>query len=192
MFALIGLAVFVSVAALVVLYVSVSGGSGLSRSARVTSSAALVLRPDGELPELRPDDVLDQFVERDTDSLRAFVAALRRAKSDSRITSVVLVPGSLDSPYWAKVQELRDAVVDFRRSGKPVTAFLEFGGDREYYLATAADKIYLLPVELARSDRCRVLRDLPARRVRQGRCRARTSFTSATTRPPPISSPKSA
>jgi len=144
-FALIGLAVLVSAAAMVVLYVSVSGRSGLSRSARVTSSAALVLRPDGDLPELRPDDVLDQFVERNTDSLRAFVAALRRAKSDPHITSVVLVPGSLDSPYWAKVQELRDAVVDFRRSGKPVIAFLESGADREYYLATAADKIYLLP-----------------------------------------------
>jgi len=55
------------------------------------------------------------------------------------------MPGSLDSPYWAKVQELRDAVVDFRRSGKPVTAFLEYGADREYYLASAADKVYLLP-----------------------------------------------
>jgi len=144
-FALIGLAILVSAAAMVVLYISVSGTSGLSRGARVTSSAALVLRPDGELPELRPDDVLDQFVDRGTDSLRAFVAALRRAKTDPHITSVVLVPGSLDDPYWAKVQELRDAIVDFRRSGKPVTAFLEYGTDREYYLASAADKIYLLP-----------------------------------------------
>jgi protease-4 len=36
-------------------------------------------------------------------------------------------------------------VKDFRGSGKPVTAFLEYGGDREYYLASAADKVYLLP-----------------------------------------------
>ena len=36
-------------------------------------------------------------------------------------------------------------MLDFRRSGKPVTAFLEFGGDREYYLASAAEKVYLLP-----------------------------------------------
>jgi protease-4 len=43
------------------------------------------------------------------------------------------------------VQELRDAVLDFKESGKPVVAFLEFGGDREYYLATAADSVYLLP-----------------------------------------------
>jgi len=143
-FALIGLAVLVSAAGLVMLYVSMAGGAGLTR-ARVSSTAALVLRPDGELPELRSDAVLDQFVDRGNDSLRAFVSALRRAKTDTRITSVVLMPGSLESPYWAKVQELRDAIVDFRRSGKPVTAFLEYGSDREYYLATAADKIYLMP-----------------------------------------------
>ena len=144
-FALIGLAILVSVAGTAVLYLSLSGGRGLTRSARVTSSAALVLRPDGDLPELRPDDVLDQFVDRGSDSLRGLIAALRRAKTDSHITSVVLIPGSLDSPYWARVQELRDAIVDFRRSGKPVTAFLEYGSDREYYLASAADRIYLLP-----------------------------------------------
>ena len=43
------------------------------------------------------------------------------------------------------MQELRDAVIDFRKSGKPVIAYLEFGGDREYYLASAADQVYLQP-----------------------------------------------
>ena len=40
---------------------------------------------------------------------------------------------------------MRDAVLDFRKSGKPVYAYLEYGGDREYYLATAADKVFLMP-----------------------------------------------
>ena len=43
------------------------------------------------------------------------------------------------------MQEIRDAVIEFKKSGKPVYAYLEYGGDREYYLATAADKIYLMP-----------------------------------------------
>ncbi len=46
--ALIGLAVFVSVAGLVVIYVSIAGGMGMGRSSRVPSSAVLVLRPDPE------------------------------------------------------------------------------------------------------------------------------------------------
>jgi protease-4 len=73
------------------------------------------------------------------------VDALRKAKLDARVSAVLLAPRELSSPFWAKVQELREAVVDFKTSGKPVYAFLDNGGDREYYLATAADKVFLVP-----------------------------------------------
>jgi protease-4 len=58
---------------------------------------------------------------------------------------VLLRPGTISSPYWGKLQELRDAVVRFRASGKRVVAFLEYGGEREYFLASAADSVFLLP-----------------------------------------------
>jgi protease-4 len=73
------------------------------------------------------------------------VDTLRRAKADERITSVLLKPTGFTLPYWGKVQELRDAIVDFRQSQKPVYAYLEYGGDREYFLATGADKVFLMP-----------------------------------------------
>jgi protease-4 len=136
---LIGLAVFVSFTLLALLYL------GVSRRPSVPRSATLVLRPGGELPELPPDDVVGQFFGQQSDSLNSLIESLRMAKRDARITSLILRPSSLDLPYWGKVQELRDAVLDFKKSGKPVVAFLEFGGDREYFLATAADSIYLLP-----------------------------------------------
>ena len=68
-----------------------------------------------------------------------------RRRSTSGSLAILLAPRELSSPFWGKVQELREAVVDFKTSGKPVYAFLEYGGDREYYLATAADKVFLLP-----------------------------------------------
>src|SRR6185436_7498616 len=64
---------------------------------------------------------------------------------DKRVTGVFLKITGLETPFWAKVQELRDAVLDFKTSGKPVYAYLEYGGDREYYLATAADRVFLMP-----------------------------------------------
>jgi protease-4 len=73
------------------------------------------------------------------------VDSLRKAKRDPRVKSVLLMPSTLELPYWAKLQELRDAIMDFRESGKAVIAFLEYGGDREYYLASAADRVFLLP-----------------------------------------------
>jgi protease-4 len=92
-----------------------------------------------------PDDVFGQFIRSDVTTVRGFVESLRKARRDPRITTVLLMPGSLELPFWGKVQELRDAVVEFRKSGKTVVAFLEFGGDREYYLASAADRVFLLP-----------------------------------------------
>jgi protease-4 len=136
---LVTLAVIVSFAGVALMYVLVSRGPSIEED------STLVLRPGGDLPETTPDDVVGQLIARDRMTVRGFVESLRLAKRDPRITSVLLMPASLDSPFWGKVQELRDAVVDFRKSGKTVVAFLEYGGDREYYLATAANRVYLLP-----------------------------------------------
>ena len=136
---LIALAVFVSVAGMAVVYLLVSRGPAIG------NDSTLVLRPGGALQETSPDDVVGQLIGENDVTVRGLVQSLRLAKHDPRITSVLLMPSSLESPYWAKVQELRDAVLDFRKSGKTVVAFLEYGGDREYYLASAADRVFLLP-----------------------------------------------
>jgi protease-4 len=118
----------------------------VGRGPSVPDHSTLVLRIGGDLVETPPNDVFGQL----TGGVRAqtvggYVEALRRAKSDPRIESVLIVPTPFQSPYWAKVQEIRDAVLDFRKSGKRISAYLEYAGEREYYLATAADKIYLVP-----------------------------------------------
>ena len=138
-FMLIVVALIISTAATVVLYIV------MTPSRRVPERSTLVLRPGGELHEIVPDDMLRLVSGRETHTLRAYVDALRKAKVDKRVAAVLIAPRAIDSPFWAKIQELRDAVRDFKTSGKPVYAFLEYGGDREYYLASAADKIFLVP-----------------------------------------------
>ena len=135
----VGLAAVVSVAGILFLFLL------MSRGPQVPQQATLVLRPGGALVEVPPDDVVGQVLGRDTATVRGFVDSLRMAKRDPRISTVLLMPATLELPFWGKVQELRDAVLDFRRSGKTVVAFLEYGGDREYYLASAADRVFLLP-----------------------------------------------
>src|SRR5262249_38188442 len=117
----------------------------VSRGPAIQDDSTLVLRPGGDLEESLPDDVVGQLIGQNTTTVRGFVQNLQLAKRDPRITGVLLIPASLDSPFWGKVQELRDAILDFRKSGKMVVAFLEYGGDREYYLASAADRVFLLP-----------------------------------------------
>jgi len=138
-FTVLGFAVFVSIAGFLALYLLVG------REPSVTSNTTLVLRVGGTLAEVAPTDVVGYLRGANTPTVRAVVENLRKAKADARVSAVLLLPTGFESPYWGKVQEIRDAVVDFRKSGKPVYAYLEYGGDREYYLASAADKVFLLP-----------------------------------------------
>ena len=80
-----------------------------------------------------------------TPTVRSIVDNLRKAKVDGRISAVLLKLTGFSTPYWGKLQEIRDALIDFRTSRKPVYAYLEYGGDRDYYLASAADKVFLMP-----------------------------------------------
>src|SRR5688572_3483715 len=118
----------------------------VSRGPSVPDHSTLILRIGGELVETPPNDVVGQLTGgARARTVRGYVDALRRAKEDPRIDSVLIMPTPFQSPYWGKVQEIRDAVLDFRKSGKRVSAYLESAGEREYYLATAAEKIYLVP-----------------------------------------------
>jgi protease-4 len=138
-FTVLGLAVFVSIAGFVLLYVFVG------REPSVSSNTTLVLKVGGDLSEVAPTNVVGYFRGASTPVVRTIVENLRKAKADSRVSSVLLKPTGFESAYWGKVQEIRDAVLDFKKSGKPVYAYLEYGGDREYYLASAADRVFLLP-----------------------------------------------
>jgi protease-4 len=116
------------------------------RGPAVPDDSTLILRIGGELVEAPPNDVLGQVTGgARAQTVRSYVEALRRAKDDARIQSVLIVPTPVESPFWGKVQEIRDAVIDFKKSGKRISAYLEYAGEREYYLASAADRIYLMP-----------------------------------------------
>ncbi|MGH9916900.1 MAG: S49 family peptidase, partial [Pyrinomonadaceae bacterium] len=64
---------------------------------------------------------------------------------DKRIGAVLLNFDSLDIG-WGKADELRSALADLRQSKKPVYAYMEYGSNREYYIATACDRIYVAPI----------------------------------------------
>ena len=134
---LIMLAVIASVAGLLLLYTAVG------REPQVAGNSTLVLRVGGDLEEMEPGGVIGQFIEAPP-TVRSTVELLRKAKIDRRITSVILKPTGT-AALWGKVQEIRDAVVDYRRSGKPIVAYLEYGGEQEFYLASACDKVFLMP-----------------------------------------------
>ena len=106
-------------------------------------------------------------------------ASSHAAEDRSTSSALVLHIDELDWG-WAKLAEVRDAVLDFRSSGKPVYASLSGGGEREYFLASAADLIAMPPPGDAPARRAHRLRALHARHLRQARHPTRTSPTSGT------------
>jgi protease IV len=134
---LIVLAVFVSAMGVLIVF------STLGAEPQVAANSTLILRVGGDLNEVEPGGVLAPFIEA-APTVRGVVDALKKAKTDKRISSVILRPTGA-AALWGKVQEVREAVADFRRSGKPIVAYLEYGGEQEYYLATACDKVFLMP-----------------------------------------------
>ena len=118
---------------------------GGERPVAVSDNTALVLNLQGEIPEQAPVEVALPFVQQQPPlTVLDTWKMLRRATSDTRVKALLLEPRGLDAG-WAKLEELRSEIMEFKKSGKPVYAYLRNGGTREYYLATAADKIYMAP-----------------------------------------------
>ena len=110
----------------------------------IRDNSVLTLRVAGELPDYTPDDPLKRFFGGPDQSLTGLVMQFKKAKVDKRIKAVLL-DINMSGVGWGKAEELRDAITDFRSSGKPVYAYLEFGLNKEYYIATACDKIIVPP-----------------------------------------------
>ncbi|CAG1769118.1 protease IV [uncultured bacterium] len=77
--------------------------------------------------------------------LDKILTCIRRAKSDERIKGIFLELSEVPSGL-ATINELRQAFLDFRKSGKFVYAYSNNYSQRAYYLATVADSIYLNPM----------------------------------------------
>src|ERR1700722_9446152 len=111
----------------------------------VADGSTLVLHLEGELPEQPPVTMPIPFLEEQQPMTMVETwQLLRKAAVDSRIKALVLEPRDLEVG-WAKLEELRASIVAFKKAGKPVYAYLRGAGTKEYYIATAADRVFMAP-----------------------------------------------
>ena len=126
--------------------------AALSRSIPlVPDKAALVIAPQGPLVEQLKGDSLERALatslrQRPPETLlRDVVEAIEKAGDDERISALYLDLGGLDGAGLAKLEEVGRAIARFREGGKPVIAYGDLYDQRQYYLASHADEIYLDP-----------------------------------------------
>lgn len=110
----------------------------------IRDNSLLTLRVAGSLPDYSPDDPLKKYFGGPDQSLTGLVMQFKKAKVDKRIKAILL-DVDMSGVGWGKAEEIREAIADFRSSGKPVYAYIELGLNKEYYIAIACDKIYVPP-----------------------------------------------
>ena len=71
--------------------------------------------------------------------------AIRAAADDPNVSGIMITDPSTGSLSWASTEELRNALNDFRKSGKPVIAYSDAYSQTGYFLASAADRVCLHP-----------------------------------------------
>jgi protease IV len=112
----------------------------------VSESSILVLETDKKLHEQGERNSLASFSDEISYSagLHDIVRALHEAKTDDKIKAVLLrLEGGNNG--WASMAEVREALVDYKRSGKKLYAYGDAISQRDYFLASAADVVYLNP-----------------------------------------------
>src|SRR5260370_4202475 len=110
----------------------------------ISANSVLVLKVSGSLPDYVPDDPFRRIFGGQPQSLSSLLAQFRKAKVDKRI-SAVLLDLDMSDAGWAKSEEIRGAIQNFRRSGKPGYAYRHTALNKDYYIATACDKIFVPP-----------------------------------------------
>ena len=136
---ILGALILVGILGIAVLWIALTRSEPVIRD-----NSVLALRVAGTLPDYSPDDPFKKVFGGPDQSLTGLLMQFKKAKVDKRIKGILL-DINMSGVGWGKAEEIRDAITDFRASGKPVYAFIEFGLNKEYYIATACDKIIVPP-----------------------------------------------
>lgn len=124
----------------------------------IADQSALVIAPKGEIVEQLTGDPIDQALaraqgERQSETLLwDLIDVLQAAKTDARIQAVVLDLEYMAGGGQPTLSEFTAAIRDFRSSGKKVVAHASYYGQEQYYVAAAADEVYLDPMGLVAID----------------------------------------
>ncbi|RVT98073.1 signal peptide peptidase SppA [Mucilaginibacter limnophilus] len=143
--------IIVSSIILIVIFIGIIGGIISSAEDDVTVSANSVLNLEfkGPIGERTPNNPLAElsflgFDKEKNIGLNDILANIKKAKTDDNIKGIFLDQSYLETGQ-ATTEEIRNALIDFKKTGKFVIAYAEVYTQSFYYLASVADKIYLNP-----------------------------------------------
>ena len=141
---LVGLFIFSFLGFLIFLGIATVASSG--EIPKVNDNSVLYLNLNGVIVEKAIDDPFQEIFQNGPGpmSLVDILAAIDAAKEDERIKGVYIESGFMAAGQ-SSMKEIRDALIDFKSSGKFIYAYGEYISEGNYYLLSIADEIYLHP-----------------------------------------------
>ena len=142
-----GIAIFLVVAGFFLTISLLGMVASDSASTKVKENSVFVIKLDGTISERAEegspiDEILD-LNDMSAMGLDDLICAIRKAKDNEDIKGIYLEGGALAFDAPATAQQLRDALKDFKKSGKWIVAYSDQYYQTSYYVASVADNIYL-------------------------------------------------
>lgn len=112
----------------------------------VSNNSVMVLNLSGVIDEQGQEDFLGTLTGNTMSNfgLDNMLSAIKKAKDNDKIKGIYIEAGILQAGY-ATMQEIRNALLDFKKKGKWIVAYGDTYTQGTYYIASAADKVYLNP-----------------------------------------------
>lgn len=120
--------------------------SNSSKTPSLKDNSVMVMKLQGQISDQADDDWLGQLTGNQYNNLgmNNILSAIKKAKQEDKVKGIYLETGVLSTDY-ATLQEIRNALADFRKSGKWIIAYGDAMTQGGYYLASVANKIYVNP-----------------------------------------------
>ncbi len=130
------------------LIVGIASVASSEKETEVKANSILHLKINKPFVELASEDPFSDFEPLGGGGnlgLINMLDAIKQAKDDENIEGIYLEPRMMGAGF-ATLQELRDALIDFKSEGKFIVAYSEYYSEGGYYLASVADSIYMNPI----------------------------------------------
>lgn len=114
----------------------------------IEDNSVLVVKLEGSLAERSEENPFGKLLGNslaDSQGLEDLVASIKRAKSEDKIKGIYLEAGAMSGSTPAGLEELRNALVDFKKSGKFIVSYGDNYSQGTYYICSVADSILINP-----------------------------------------------
>ena len=109
-------------------------------------NAVMVMKLQGQIEDRTEDNWLGELTGEQFNNIgmNKILSSIRKAKNEDKVKGIYLETGILETDY-ATLQEIRNALADFKKSGKWIIAYGDALSQGGYYLASVANKVYVNP-----------------------------------------------